>query len=162
LDQLWEREPLPRLRPILASLSPPGSASKLTIEDSAWGCIYDMAIDADGSRAVLKTRSGFACWDIRRRTVRHIAAEDESKKWKARLSRDGNRAAFCTGEGKIVRWDLTSEIEPVVVADLEQDVTAFALSPDGTRAACALADKTIAVCELESGSVRSFAVEAIN
>jgi len=157
LDQLWAMEPRPRIRPLLESLSSPASGSKLVLEDPSWGGICDMAITADGTRAVLRTASGFVCWHIGQRRVRHVEAKDVSQ-WKVRVSLDGNRAVFCSVEqGKVLRWDLSIDDDPVVVATLGE-VRAFAISSDGKRAACALADDRVAICDLDSGSVRYLVV----
>jgi WD40 repeat protein len=161
LDRLWAMEPRPRMRPLLESLSPPSGGSTIVLEDSAWRGILAMTITADGTRAVLRTRSGFVCWHITQRRVRHVEAEDVSH-WKVGVSLDGNRAAFCSLEqGTVLCWDLAVGGDPVVVATIGE-VRSFAISSNGKRAACALADDRIAICDLDSGSVRYMVGKQVN
>jgi len=162
LKQTSERQAGPWLRPLRASLTPPGGPLIRTLEGHTnW--VRAVAVTPDGRRAVSASKDQtLRLWDLESgQTIRTLEGHWVSA---VAVTPDGRRAVSASGD-QTPRdpWDAASEDRTLRLWDLESgqtirtleghtgSVSAVAVAPDGRRAVSASKDKTLRLWDLGTG-----------
>jgi WD40 repeat protein len=154
--------PAPWLRPLTASLTPPGGPLRRTL---AAGTSADtVAVSADGRRAVSDGRTGWdgrggkmEVWDLETGMLLHTLTGHDGHgnlSHAVAVTADGTTAVSAGGQDMTVRvWDLETGTLLRTLTGHDDWVTKVAVSADGRRAVSGGEDKTVRVWDLETGTL---------
>jgi len=141
----------PWLRPLRATLHPPGTSLVRTLQGHT-NSIYGVALSVDGRRAVsASSDQTLKVWDVEKgREIRALQGHTDSVLGVA-LSVDGRRAVSASSDRTLKVWDLETGRELRTLQGHRDRVTGVALSGDGRRAVSASEDQTLKVWDVEMG-----------
>ncbi len=145
LKQARRQQPSPWLRPLGATLMPPGGPLERVLIGHH-SPVEAVATTPDGRWIVSGAADGWLrAWDLEQggtsRTWRgHLAAIKGIAVWP-----DGRRAISASADRTLKVWNLERGVETAVLKGHIYEVTGVALLPDGLRAISASADSTLKV-----------------
>jgi WD40 repeat protein len=147
---LW---PAPWLRPLTASLIPPGGPLQRTLTGHS-GDVLAVAVSADGRRAVSGGRDGTVrVWDLDAGEVtRTLTGRDRWVRAVA-VSADGRRAVSGGEDGTVRVWDPDAGTLLNTLTGHGGEVWAVAVSADGRRAVSAGDDGMVRAWNLDAGTL---------
>ena len=153
----------PWLRPMTASLTPPGGPLLHTLTGHT-NSVHAVAVSADGRRAVSNGGGTVQVWDLDTGVAVHTLTSYDTGSERAvhavAVSADGRRAMAGSQNGTVQVWDLDSGALLHTMAPQHGSVRAVAVSADGRRAVSGTEDGTVRVWDLDSGTpVRTLAGE---
>ena len=139
------------LKPLTASLIPPGGSLDCTLEGHVEPVIA-VAVTANGSQAVSASNSEtLKVWNLRTgKVLRTLKAHAE---WvhAVAVTADGSKAVSVSNENTLIVWDLrTGEVLRTLKTHAGR-VNAVAVTADGSQAVSASDDKTLKVWDLRTG-----------
>jgi WD40 repeat protein len=144
---------VPWLRPLTASLTPPGGALVRTLAGHAYS-VNDVALTANGQRAVSASGDNtLKVWDLTTATVLHTLEGHAHWVNAVAVTPDGQRAVSASADNTLKVWDLTTAAVLHTLEGHADSVNGVAVTPDGLRAVSASADGTLKVWDLTAGAV---------
>ena len=151
-DSLIQTARRPWLRPLRATLDPPGTGLLRTLAGHS-STVTGVALSPDGRQAVSGSLDKtLKVWDLETGAeLRTLFGHSDSVNGVA-LSPDGRRAVSASLDKTLKVWDLETGAELRTLAGHSSSVYGVALSPDGRRAVSASFDKTLKVWDLETGA----------
>jgi hypothetical protein len=151
VNRIAEGASKPWLRPLQATLHPPGTSLVRTLQGHT-GVVAGVALSGDGRRAVSASPDQtLKVWDMETgRALRTLPGHTDSVIGVA-LSRDGRCAVSASWDRTLKVWDVEAGRELRTLQGHTTWVTGVALSGDGRRAVSASADQTLKVWDVESG-----------
>ena len=148
-------EGCPWLRPLTASLTPPGGPLVRTLTGHT-GWVRAVAVTADGRTAV--SGSGdhtLKVWDLDRGTERTTLRGHTDEVTAVAVTADGRTAVSVSDDGTLKVWDLARGAERATLTGHTGPVTAVAVTPDGRTAVSGSWDHTLKVWDLDRGTERA-------
>jgi WD40 repeat protein len=141
----------PWLKPRHPALHPPGTPLLRTLSGhTSW--IYDVALSADGHRAISASADGtLKVWDLDTGQELRTLVGHSNALYDVALSADGRRAVSASDRQTLKVWDLDTGQELRTLAGHSSSVHSVALTADGRRAVSASADSTLKVWDLDTG-----------
>jgi WD40 repeat protein/cellulose biosynthesis protein BcsQ len=151
IQGLVRNNPRPWLRPLHASLHPPGTALLRTVSGHS-GSISGVAVTGDGRLAVSASADNtLKVWDLESgRELRTLQGHLSSVTGVA-VTPDGRRAVSGSMDHTLKVWDLDTGRELRTLKGHSSSVTGVAVTPDGRRAVSGSMDHTLKVWDLETG-----------
>lgn len=148
LKQARRRQNAPWLRPLTASLVPPGGPLECTLTDHR-SSVETVAVTPDGRRAISGSADGWLrVWDLEQRgTFRAWPGHSRAVKGVA-IWPDGRWALSASEDRMLKLWDLEGGTEIAIFQGHIYGVTAVTLLPDGRRAVSTSADGTLKVWDV--------------
>jgi WD40 repeat protein len=140
----------PWLRPLTASLTPPGGPLQHTLVGHD-GWVEAVAVTADGRRAVFAAHETVRVWDLD--TGQQQAELSSHDHWAdtVAVSADDRRAVSGSRDGTVQVWELDSGKPLRTLAGHDRPVKAVAISADGRRAVSGGEDGMVRVWDLDTG-----------
>lgn len=158
LQQLYKSQKHPWARPVISSITTPGGPLLYTLTGHS-GWIKVLGISSDGRRAVSGDDDGvFKVWDLEYgrelTTLRGNAIWDRDQAEGVVLFQGGKMAATFFLDADTLSqvlsiWEMKTP-QVLQTLELEHDVTAIAITPDGHRAVFRLENGLLEVWDLES------------
>ena len=141
----------PWLRPLQATLHPPGTSLVRTLQGHA-SYVTSVALCGDGRRAVSASDDQtLKVWDVETgRELRTLQGHTSDVTGVA-LSGDGRRAVSASDDRTLKVWDVETGRELRTLQGHTRWVNAVALSGGGRRAVSASSDRTLKVWDVETG-----------
>ena len=144
----------PWLRPLTASLTPPGGPLQRTLTGHD-GPVRAVAISADGRRAISGDDGGTVrVWDLDTGEPLRTLADHHGRVFAVAISADGRRAVS-GGQDRTVRvWDLDTGHQQAELRGHDGSVDAVAISADGRCVVSGTEDEldgTVRVWDLDTG-----------
>jgi WD40 repeat protein len=152
LTKLGRAEPVPSLRPLTTSLTPPGGPLLRTLAGHAdW--VIGAAMTPDGRRAVSASADlTLRVWDLATgATLRTLVGHTDWINTVA-VTPDGRLAVSGSNDRTLKVWDLDTGVPLLTLAGHEGPIRAVAIAPGGRRAISASADMTSKVWDLDTGA----------
>jgi WD40 repeat protein len=142
----------PWLRPLTASLTPPGGPLLRTLTGHD-GSVAAVAVSADGRHAVSGGRDGAVrVWDLDSGATLHTLTGHIGEVYAVAVSADGRRAVSGGADGTVRVWDLDSGETLHTLTGHDGSVAAVAVSADGRHAVSGGRDGAVRVWDLDSGA----------
>ena len=141
----------PWLRPLLASLHPPGTSLVRTLEGHS-NLIYAVAVSRDGCLAVSTCWDGtLKVWDLASGRALRTWEGDSWMVNSVALSGNGRLAVSTSSDYTLKVWDVTTGCALRTLKGHSRDVNGVAVSGDGQLAVSASSDHTLKVWDVASG-----------
>jgi WD40 repeat protein len=139
------------LRPLFATLTPPGGPLMRTLEGHTDG-VTAVAITPDGKLAVSASiDKTLKVWDIVSGEILQSLDGHSEGVIAVAITPDGKLAVSSSDDKTLKVWDIESGEMLQSLEGHSNRVTAVAITPDGKRAVSASIDKTLKVWDIESG-----------
>jgi WD40 repeat protein len=154
LEEAGQRVAGPWLRPLAASLTPPGGPLLRTLTGHGDG-VNTVAVTPDGRRAVSASSDRtLKVWDLDTGHERLSLAGHGGRVTAVAVTPDGRRAVSASSDRTLKVWDLDTGRERLSLTGHSSVVTAVAVMPDGRAAVSASWDGTLKAWDLASGHER--------
>ncbi len=142
----------PWLRPLHASLHPPGTALLLTLKGHSDWWVTTVAITPDGLRAVSGSKDDtLKVWDLETGQELKTLEGHSGGVNTVAITPDGLRAVSGSWDDTLKVWDLETGQELKTLEGHSGGVSTVAITPDGLRAVSGSWDDTLKVWDLETG-----------
>ena len=149
LEQAVAEQERPWLRPISASISPPGGSLLFTLEGHESG-VHAVAVSRDErfiiSGSLDKT---IKVWSLEDGMELITLSGHQDKVLSVALTSDGKRVISASCDKTLKIWDLSSGNEIATFEGHQNTVTSVVILPDGRRAVSGSLDKTLKVWDIE-------------
>jgi WD40 repeat protein len=124
----------PWLRPLTATLSPPGGPLLRTL--TGWGGHVEVvAVTPDARQAITGALHGILkVWDLETGIERHDLQRFENAITALAVTPDSRHLLVGLGGGRLQLWDLSTGTEPFLLAGHDTTVSAVTVTADGRRA----------------------------
>lgn len=155
LEQICKEVKHPWLRPLTASLTPPGGPLVRTLSGHS-GAVWAVAVTPDGRRAVSASLDNtLKVWDLERSEELTTLRGHSDAITAVAVTPDGCRAVSASIDKTLKVWNLESGAELMTLRGHTSSVFGVAVTPDGQRVVSGSNDKTLKVWDLESGVERA-------
>lgn len=147
------RSAAPSLKPLFASLTPPGGPLMATLAGHAsW--VNAVAVLANGQRAVSAAEDRtIKIWDIHAEIELFALSGHASNITAVAVTSDGRKAVSASSDKTLIVWDLHTGASVCELIGHTRGVNDVAISADDTRAVSVSRDQTLRVWDMATGQL---------